>query len=99
MNENAKYENDVAEQKSGWKIFKKVMRFAVGALTGLFMGAVTDRIVSDVGGNKLSRAGAKAGGFLVGMMVSDQVGNYICDEVDEALDYLDQVKENMDEEE
>jgi len=78
---------------------KTIIRFVVGGLVEIFVGAVTNSVVSHVEGSKVAKLGAKAGGFLVGMMISDQVSDYICDSIDETVGELENLKEAIEEEE
>lgn len=85
--------------KNGKDIAKSVIRFVVGGLVEIFIGAATNSIVSRVDGSKAAKLGAKAGGFLVGLMIGDQVSEYVCDTFDEAMDTINEFKQAMDEEE
>ena len=80
-------------------ITKAVVRFIVGGLVEIFVGAATNSVVSRVDGSKAAKIGAKAGGFLVGLMVSDQVSGYICDQIDGAVAQIEEMKEAIEEEE
>lgn len=86
------------EKNTGRDVAKSVIRFIVGGLVEIFVGAATNSVVSRVDGSKAAKIGAKAGGFLFGLMVSDQVSNYICDVFDETMDGIDEVKDAMEEE-
>lgn len=77
---------------------KTVIRFVVGGLVEIFIGAVTNSVVSHVEGTKIAKLGAKAGGFLVGMMISDQVSDYICANIDNTMSELETLKETIEEE-
>lgn len=85
--------------KNGKDIAKGVIRFVVGGLVEIFIGAATNSIVSRVDGSKAAKLGAKAGGFLVGLMIGDQVSEYVCDTFDEAMDTIDEFRQAIDEEE
>lgn len=85
------------EKKNSMGTVKSIVRFVVGGLVEVFVGAVTNSVVSRVDGSRIAKIGAKAGGFLVGLMVADQVGNYICDEIDETMEDLDELKEAIEE--
>lgn len=87
------------EEKKGLKIAKSVIRFVVGSLVDLFVGAATSMVVDHASGPKIAKVGAKAGGFLVGMMVGDRVSSYICDSIDETVGEIDKLREAIDEEE
>lgn len=87
------------EKNTGRDIAKSVIRFIVGGLVEIFVGAATNSVVSRVDGSKAAKIGAKAGGFLFGLMVSDQVSDYICDVFDETMDSIDEVKDVIEEEE
>ena len=86
------------EKNTGRDVAKSVIRFIVGGLVEIFVGAATNSVVSRVDGSKAAKIGAKAGGFLFGLMISDQVSNYICDVFDETMDSIDEVKDAMEEE-
>lgn len=88
-----------SEKNTGRDIAKSVIRFIVGGLVEIFVGAATNSVVSRVDGSKAAKIGAKAGGFLFGLMVSDQVSDYICDVFDETMDSIDEVKDVIEEEE
>ena len=74
---------------------KTVVRFVVGGLVELFIGAVTNSVIGRVEGSKAAKLGAKAGGFLVGMMIGDQVAEYICDEIDDTMGELEELKKTI----
>lgn len=78
---------------------KTVVRFAVGGLVELFIGAITQTVVDHVDGPKVAKIGAKAGGFLVGMMIGDHVSEYICDSIEDTMGELEELKEAIDKEE
>lgn len=86
------------EKNTGRDVAKSVIRFIVGGLVEIFVGAATNSVVSRVDGSKAAKIGAKAGGFLFGLMVSDQVSNYVCDVFDETMDSIDEVKDAIEEE-
>lgn len=84
-------------KKSRNETIKTIIRFAVGGLVELFVGAVTNSVVGNVDGSRFAKAGAKAGGFLVGMMIGDQVSNYICDEIDGTMEEVEKLKAAIEE--
>lgn len=86
------------KKTSGLDIAKSAVRFVVGGLVEIFIGAVTNSVVSRVDGSKAAKIGAKAGGFLVGLMISDQVSDYICDQIDDTMEKIEEMREAMDEE-
>ena len=94
-------ENNVKKEKkeARTKTIKTIVRFIVGGLVEVFVGAVTNSVVSRVEGSKVAKVGAKAGGFLTGLMVANKVGDYICNEIDETMEDLDELKEAIEEEE
>ena len=83
------------EKKSPMKYVKTAIRFAVGGLVEIFVGAVTNNVVGGVEGSKLAKLGAKAGGFLVGMYIGDQVAEHICDGVDDIVNEFNELKASM----
>lgn len=85
------------KKESRMKIVKTVIRFAVGGLVEIFVGAVTNNVVGGVEGSKIAKLGAKAGGFLVGMYIGDKVADHICDGIDETMEELDKLKETIEE--
>lgn len=97
MTETTKKEQN-EKKESKMKTIKSVIRFVVGGLVEVFIGAVTNSVVSRVDGSKAAKVGAKAGGFLVGLALADQVSNYICDEFDDTMNELDELKEAIEEE-
>lgn len=90
---------EVTKKGSRMKAVKTIIRFAVGGLVEIFVGAVTNNVVGGVEGSKIAKLGAKAGGFLVGMYIGDQVSEHICDQIDSAMDELDALKAKIEEEE
>lgn len=76
---------------------KTVIRFAVGGLVEIFVGAVTNNVVGGVRGTKIAKLGAKAGGFLVGMYIGEQVSDYICNSIDETVEEFDKLKDTIEE--
>ena len=86
------------EENSKMKTIKTVIRFAVVGLVEIFIGAATNSIVGRVDGSRTAKLGAKAGGFLVGMYIGDQVSNYICDEINNAMTQMEDLKEAIEEE-
>ena len=95
----ATFSDTAKEEKKGMRIAKAVIRFTVGTLVEIFVGAVTNSVIGNVDGSKLAKVGAKAGGFLVGMMIGDKVGDYICDSIDETCETLEDLKSAIEEEE
>lgn len=87
------------ENKSKLDTVKTVVKFVVGSLVEIFIGAATSSVVDHIEGPKVAKLGAKAGGFLVGMMVADQVSDYVCGGIDDISNELDRVKAALDEEE
>ena len=75
-----------------FKGIKMGIRLVTTTLVEIFMGALTNSVISDVRGGKMAKLGAKAGGFLVGMYLGDEVANYICDDFDEALSDLEEIE-------
>ena len=88
----------MADNKERLGKVKTVIRFVVGGLVEIFVGAVTNSVTSNIEGGKIAKLGAKAGGFLVGLMISDQVSDYICGEIDDTMEELDKLKEAIEEE-
>ena len=88
----------VAPEEKRTKIIKGVIRFTVVGLVEIFVGALTNSVVGRVDGSKIAKVGAKAGGFLVGMYIGDQVSNYICKGIDEATEKFENLKAAIDEE-
>ena len=87
------------KKEARMKTVKTVVRFIVGGLVEVFVGAVTNSVVSRVDGSKIAKVSAKAGGFLTGLMIANQVGDYVCNEIDETMEDLDELKEAIEEEE
>ena len=90
---------EVTKKGSRMKAVKTIIRFAVGGLVEIFVGAVTNNVVGGVEGSKIAKLGAKAGGFLVGMYIGDQVSEHISDQIASAMDELDALKAKIEEEE
>lgn len=80
------------------KLVKEIIKFAVGGLVELFVGALTNSVVGRVEGTKIAKLSAKAGGFLVGMYIGDQVSEYIIAEADGAFKQFQELKETIDKE-
>lgn len=80
------------------KTVKTIIRFVVGGLVEIFVGAATNSIIGRVDGSKAAKIGAKAGGFLVGMYVGDQVSDHICNGIDNTMKQLEELKEAIEEE-
>lgn len=80
------------------KTVKTVIRFVVGGLVEIFVGAATNAITGRVNGSRPAKIGAKAGGFLVGVYLGDQVSNYICGEIDNTMKQLEELKQAIEEE-
>lgn len=78
--------------KSKFKTVKIIIKFVAVGLVELFTGAVISSVMNDVEGGKLPRLGAYAGAALVGSMVGNQVGDFLCDELDEFCDDIDELK-------
>ena len=89
--------NEVTKKESRMKVIKTAIRFAVGGLVEIFVGAVTNNVVGGGEGSKIAKLGAKAGGFLVGMYIGDQVADHICESIDDTLEELDKLKDAMEE--
>lgn len=81
------------------KIVKTAVRFVVGGLVEIFVGALTNNVVGGVEGTRAAKLGAKAGGFLVGMYIGDQVSDYICDGIDEITGEIGKLQEAVNENE
>lgn len=75
------------------------IRIAVTALVEIFVGAATNSVLHEVQGGKIAKTCAKAGGFLVGMFVSDKVCDHICDSIDETMNSLKEIEGEVEEEE
>jgi len=90
---------EVAPEEKRMKVIKGIIKFAVGGLVEIFVGAVTNSVIGGVNGSRAAKLGAKAGGFLVGMYIGDQVSDYILKGVDYGMEQLEELKNAMDEEE
>lgn len=86
------------KKESRMRYIKTAIRFAVGGLVEIFVGAVTNNVVGGVEGSKVAKLGAKAGGFLVGMYIGDKVADHICEGIDSTMKELDALKETIEEE-
>ena len=86
------------EKESRMDSVKTAIRFVVGGLVELFIGAVTNSVIENVDSSKPAKFGAKAGGFLVGLMVSDKVSDYVCETIDDAMETIDEAKKAIEEE-
>lgn len=92
--------NEIINKKeTRMKIVKTAIRFVVGGLVEIFVGAVTNNVVGGVEGSKAAKLGAKAGGFLVGMYLGEQVADHICDGLDYTMAELEEIKESIENEE
>lgn len=83
------------ERKSHLGKFKPYIQLGITALVELFTEAVATNVMSHVEGGKLTKFGAKIGAGLVGLMIGDQVTDYVCDSFDNFMDDLDEVKETI----
>lgn len=90
MNKNEKKE-------SRFERFKPYINVGVTGLIELFTHAVYTTVMGNVEGSKLAKFGARIGVSLIGLMVGDQVTDYLCDSADEFMDSLDEAKEAIEE--
>ncbi len=100
MKRNIPMDSETVIEKKTTKrdIAKSVIRFVVGGLVEIFIGAATNSVLSRVDSSKPAKIAAKAGGFLVGLMVSDHVSDYVCDTIDETMFEITEMREAMEEE-
>lgn len=77
---------------------KIIVHFVVAGLVDMFSAAVISSAVDHVDGSKIAKLGAKAGGILVGAVVADKVGDYVCDQIDEISEEFAKIKEAANEE-
>lgn len=71
------------------------IRIAVTTLVELFVSAATKGILHDVEGGKAAKLGAKAGGFLVGMYMSDMVSDHICDGIEQTISDITEIENSI----
>lgn len=85
------------ERKERFQKFRPYMQVGITAVIELFTGAVSNFVMNNVQGNKITKLGVKAGGGLVGLMVGDKATEYICDSIEGFIDNLEDIKEAIDE--
>lgn len=84
--------------KEKFKVVKVVIKFVAAGLVELFTGAAISSVMNNVEGGKIPKIGAYAGGALVGLMVGDQVGDFLCNELDEFCEDIDELKSSIESE-
>lgn len=85
----------MTEKNSRFEKFRPYIQLGITALVELFTEAVAANVMSHVEGGKMTKFGAKIGAGLVGLMIGDQVSDYVCDSLDEFMDGLEEVKESI----
>ena len=80
-----------------FKFIRLAISVAVTTLVEVFVGAATNGVMHNVDGGRLAKMSAKAGGFLVGMWLGGQVSDYVCDNIDNTLSDIDEIKEQLEE--
>ncbi|WP_458459273.1 hypothetical protein [Pseudobutyrivibrio sp.] len=81
-----------------FSLFKTIVRYTVSGLVTLFTGAIANVVIGKAGGGKLSKAGAYIGCGMLGLMLGDQVGDYICGGIDAIHNNIEDIKAAIDEE-
>lgn len=83
--------------KESFNKCRPYIKVGIVGLVECFTGAVRSAVMSHVEGGRLSRAGAKVGGMLVGYMIGEKVGDCVCDGIEGFLDGIENFKEAIDE--
>lgn len=83
------------ERKEKFGKIRPYIGFVITGLVGLFTNAISDAVLGQVEGNRVSKFGAKLGGGLVSFMIGEQVSDYICDGIDDFMDNMDDLKETI----
>jgi hypothetical protein len=76
--------------------YKPYIQLGITGLIEIFTAAVGSCVVDHVDGGKFSKFGAKLGGALIGLMLGGKTADYICDEMEDFMDGLDEFKEAID---
>lgn len=98
MTNNVEQEMKQLQKENRIKTVKGIIRLAITGLVEAFVGAATNIVVSRTDNSRLARFGAKAGGFLVGMYLGEQVSDHICSSIDETMKDIEDLKNQIDEE-
>lgn len=85
------------ERREKFEGIKPYIKFGITGLVELFTQAVSKSVMSHVDGGKLANFGAKIGASLVGLVVGDQVSEYVCNGIMDFADDLEEIKEAIDE--
>lgn len=85
------------QRREKFEGFKPFIQLGITGLVELFTQAVCTSVMSHVDGGKFANIGARVGAGLVGLMIGDQVSEYICDTAMEFADGLDDFKAAIDE--
>lgn len=85
------------ERKEKFESFKPYIKLGITGLVELFTQAVSKSVMSHVDGGKIANFGARIGAGLVGLMLGDQVSEYVCDEITGFAESLEEVKDAIDE--
>lgn len=86
------------ERKEKFQKARPYVQFGITIFIEAFTGAVSNAVLEHVEGNKLSRFGAWVGGGLVGLMVGDRVSEYVCDNVEQFIDNMEEIKQTIENE-
>lgn len=85
------------ERREKFEFVRPYITLGITGLVELFTQAVCTGVMSHVDGGKLGNFGARLGAGLVGLMIGDQVSDYVCDGVMELADDLEEFKQAIDE--
>ena len=85
------------ERREKFEGIKPYIKFGITGLVELFTQAVSKSVMNHVDGGKLANFGAKIGASLVGLVVGDQVSEYVCNGIMDFADDLEEIKEAIDE--
>lgn len=71
---------------------KPYIQLVVTGLVELFTEAVCTNVMTHVSGNRFAKFGARLGAGAIGLMIGDQVTDYLCDSAGDFLDGLEEYK-------
>lgn len=89
--------NNNENKESRFEKVRPVLQLGITSLIEFFVEGTCSSILSHVSANKFAKFGARIGAGLLGLLWGSQVTDFICDETDEFLNDLDDVKKAIDE--
>lgn len=85
------------ERKEKLNKYKPYIQLGITAFVELFTGAVSNSVLKNVEGGKVSRFGAWIGGGLIGLKIGDEVSEYVFNNIEHFIDNMEEIKETIDE--